>query len=140
MESSHTFITFVVALTCMFQFTFNLFVFWLAWSKYFVLFISRMGKHFIYNVLDWSHPEKSMIMVAGTLVLAITVHIILFWVYKLRKFIQRRFFGTELILPTKSGKDRNSNKSLGSQISMVFGDNDGCTNEAFKTTSSVVFK
>lgn len=100
--------------------------------------LSRIGKRYIYNVLNWEKPEKAMIMVFGTLILAITVHIILFWIYKLRVFVQRRFFGTELILPTKSKSP--SGKSLGSQISMVFGENDGCTNEAFKTTPSIVFK
>lgn len=104
----------------------------------FLLFylLSRKGNPFIYNVLNWEKPEKAMVMVFGTLILAITVHIVLFWIYKLRVFVQRRFFGTESILPTKNHKSQ----SLGSQISMVFGENDGCTNEAFKTTPSIVFK
>lgn len=102
----------------------------------------RMGHHYIYFVLDWSKPDKAMITVFGTLILAILVHICLFWIYKLRVFLQRRFFATELILPTQiittTNKDRQS-KSSGSQISMVFASNDGCANEAFKTSTSNVF-
>lgn len=138
MEYSHMFITFAVARTC--KTTLNFFLICKnTWTLIFVFFFcsSRNGKRYIYNVLDWEKPQKAMVMVFGTLILAITVHIILFWIYKLRVFVQRRFFGTELILPTKSKSP--SGKSLGSQISMVFGD-DGCTNEAFKNSPSIVFK
>lgn len=75
-----------------------------------------------------------MITVFGTLILAFIVHILLFWVYKLRVIIQRHFIGTEMILPTTKS-DKHLNGSLGSQISMVFGADDGCTNNAFKTNT-----
>lgn len=78
-----------------------------------------------------------MLTVFGTLTLAIIVHVMLFWIYKLRVFVQRRFFTTELILPTKTSKDRHI-KNRGSQISMVFGADDGCTNDAFKTSTNNV--
>lgn len=85
-------------------------------------------------MLDWSKPDKAMITVFGTLVLAFIVHILLFWVYKLRVSIQRHFIGTEMILPTAKS-DKHLSRSLGSQISMVFGGNDGCTNNAFKANA-----
>lgn len=75
-----------------------------------------------------------MVTVFGTLVLAIIVHLFLFWIYKLRVFVQRRFINNEMVLPTKA-KKQQLNGSLGSQISMVFGGNDGCTNEAFKSSA-----
>lgn len=81
----------------------------------------------------------AFVIVFGTLVLAIVVHVLLFWIYKLRVYVQRKFFATELILPTKAPKQR-LNESLGSQISMVFGAEEGCTNEAFKTSSYKVCK
>lgn len=80
-----------------------------------------------------------MVTVFGTLILAIIVHVTLFWIYKLRVFIQRRYFTTELILPTKTPKQR-LNSSLGSQISMVFGSDEGCANDAFKTSSEKMCK
>lgn len=95
-----------------------------------------MGHHYIYFVLDWEQPKKAMVTVFGTLVLAIIVHVFLFWVYKLRVFIQRRLMANEMILPTKTTKKQHLNGSLGSQISMVFGGDDGCTNDAFKTSSN----
>lgn len=77
----------------------------------------------------------SFVVVFGTLVLAIIVHVFLFWVYKLRVYVQRRYFSsTELILPTKAPK-KQLNESMGSEISMVFGGDDGCTNQAFKTST-----
>lgn len=98
------------------------------------IFHFRKGNHFIYPVLDWSKPGKSMVTVFGTLILAIMVHIMLFWIYKLRVFIHRRFISTKLMLPTKTPTDQ-FNKTGGSQISMVFGD-DGCTNQAFTSRSN----
>lgn len=96
--------------------------------------VNLHGHPFIYNVLDWRKPEKASITVFGTLTLAIIVHILLFWIYKLRVYVQRKFFTTESILPTKASKNR-LNGSQGSQISMVFGAEEGCTNEAFKTST-----
>lgn len=100
----------------------------------FCFFFFRHGHPFIYNVLDWRKPEKASVTVFGTLMLAIIVHTLLFWIYKLRVYVQRKFFTTELILPTKTSKNR-LNDSQGSQISMVFGAEEGCTNEAFKTST-----
>lgn len=83
-----------------------------------------------------------MITVGGTLVLAIIVHMILFWIYKLRTFINRRCFATNLILPTStSPKRRLERGSMGSsQVSMVFGENNnGCTNQAFKTSADKMY-
>ena len=90
-------------------------------------------------MLNWNEPGKAMVTVTGTLILAIIVHVTLFWIYKLRVFVQRRFFNTDLILPTKTPNQR-LNTSLGSQISMVFGGDDGCTNDAFKTSSEKMCK
>lgn len=89
-------------------------------------------------MLNWAEPGKAMITVFGTLILAIIVHVTLFWIYKLRVFVQRRYFSTKLILPIKAPK-QHLNNSLGSQISMVFGD-DGCANDAFKTSSEKMCK
>lgn len=97
----------------------------------------RLGNPYIYHVLNWAKPGNAMVTVFGTLTLAILVHIFLFWVYKLRVYVQRRYFTTKHILPTKTPKDKH-NKSLGSQISMVFGGDDGCSNDAFKTSSNNV--
>lgn len=68
--------------------------------------------------------------VLGTLLLAICVHIFLFWVYKLRVFLQRRLYETKIILPTTAPKLQPSN-SMDSKISMVFGEQNGCVNNGF---------
>lgn len=98
---------------------------------------SSKGNPFIYHVLNWNTPKKAMVTVFGTLILSIIVHSALFWVYKFRMFIQRSCFSTNLILPTTtSSKQRLAKTTMGSsQISMVFGENDGCTNQAFRTQS-----
>lgn len=103
------------------------------------MYFSRRGNPYIYNVLNWAEPGKAMITVFGTLILAIIVHVTLFWIYKLRVFVQRRFFTTEIIiLPTKEPKQR-LNSSLGSQISMVFAGDEGCTNDAFKINTEKIY-
>lgn len=104
----------------------------------FVYFCYRLGNPYIYNVLNWAKPDKAMVTVFGTLILAIIVHMFLFWVYKLRVFVQRRCFTTKLILPCNDKKQR-LNGSTGSQVSMVFSTNDGHTNEAFKKNPDKVF-
>lgn len=101
---------------------------------YFFCIHCRLGLPYIYNVLDWSKPDKALVTTFGTLVLALVVHMFLFTVYKLRVFIQRRFCTTDLILPTSSSKMQSTN-SLQSRISMVFA---GETNEAFRTSSDKV--
>lgn len=89
------------------------------------MLLFRLGQPFIYPILDWSHPEKALIAAFGILFITIFVHIFLFWIYKLRVFVQRRFFGIEINLTTKS---------------MEFDASNGYTNEAFKTTTSIVFE
>lgn len=89
-------------------------------------------------MLNWAKPEKAMITVGGTLALAIIVHITLFWIYKLRVFVQRRFFGTNLILPTTAPPTLKTSSSIDSRISMVFGAQNGITNEAFRSSADKV--
>lgn len=96
-------------------------------------FSYRFGQPFIYHVLDWAKPKRAMVTVAGTLVLAILVHVFLFWVYKLRVFIQRRLNTKSLILPTTNQSD-----ATGSRISMVFGSY-GISNDSFKSSTDKVF-
>lgn len=84
----------------------------------------RSGQRYIYDILDWAHPDKAIFLVIGIVILELTVQVLLFWIYKLRVHIQRRFFGIELILTTKS---------------MKFSRNNGYTNEAFKSTTNIVF-
>lgn len=92
------------------------------------------GHHYIYFVLDWEKPGKAMVTVFGTLMLAIFMHVALFWVYKLRVFVQKRCFGEKKVLPLTNPKHKLTHN--GSQISMVFGDKDnGCTNEAFTNST-----
>lgn len=83
--------------------------------------------------MNWAYPKKAMVTVAGTLILAITVHMFLFWVYKLRVFIQRRLYTKSLILPTTNQSDQS-----GSRVSMVFGSY-GISNESFKTSTDKVY-
>lgn len=84
-----------------------------------LFFTFRRGNPWIYPILDWAHPEKAIPLVLGILIIAIAVHICLFWIYKLREFIHRRYIGIEINLQTKS---------------MEFNENNGYTNNAFKTT------
>ncbi|XP_031626065.1 protein rolling stone-like [Contarinia nasturtii] len=63
------------------------------------------SKKYIYPPLNWETPDKALITVLGVLILIIVIHTVLFWIYKLRVFIQRRFFTTELVLAYEDRKD-----------------------------------
>lgn len=52
----------------------------------------RKGEPFIYGVLDWKRPEKTIPTIFALLIFGIFAHVILFWIYKLRVFIQQRYF------------------------------------------------
>lgn len=64
--------------------------------------IFREGNLWIYPILDWSRPDKAIVWVFGILATALAAHIFLFWVYKFREFIHRRYFGIKLNLTTES--------------------------------------
>ncbi|XP_031630444.1 protein rolling stone-like [Contarinia nasturtii] len=54
------------------------------------------GKPYIYRVLYWKDIGKASTTVFGVITLGIIIHFVLFWIYKLRVFIRRRFFTAEL--------------------------------------------
>lgn len=56
-----------------------------------------------------------MITIIGTLILEFIVHMILFSIYKLRLFIQRRLFAKELISPAEV-TEQQENGNVDSQI------------------------
>lgn len=78
--------------------------------------------------MDWSKPSSAIVTAVGTVCLAIVVHIILFFVYKLRVQIYDKCTKKNVILPTSQAV------STGSQISMVLGS--GYTNDAFKGSTN----
>ncbi|XP_055639296.1 protein rolling stone-like [Toxorhynchites rutilus septentrionalis] len=80
----------------------------------------KKGRPFIYNVLDWQTPGRSMVTVVGTITLAIIVHVLMFFVYKLRNSIYLRFFNLKPILPTNSTINLQQGKACNG-ISMVYG-------------------
>lgn len=141
LEYFRTFITFAVAQIC--KFTNHLQIERSFSSRATIIplfFLSSgfsSGFPYIYNVLDWRKPSLAMKTVMGTLLLAICVHVFLFWVYKIRVFVQRRLYQTKLILPTTAPPLRPSN-SMDSKISMVFGEQNGCVNDAFKNSDEKV--
>lgn len=79
-----------------------------------------------------------MITVVGTLLVAICVHILLFWVYKIRVLVQRSLSSTKLILPTTRPPPLRPSNSVDSKISMVFSGQSGCVNDAFKNSADKV--
>lgn len=65
----------------------------------FISFVSSSkGQHYIYKVLDWSKPGKAFGTFGLTLILAIFVHIALFALYKLRVYVQRRYFSHAYVI------------------------------------------
>lgn len=65
------------------------------------------GNHYIYPILDYAKPGMAFAMVAMVAVLICAIHMALFWVYKLRVFIQRKLFSTGFVLPTVTTKTTN---------------------------------
>lgn len=87
----------------------------------------KKGRPYIYNVLDWRTPNKAMVTVVGTIVLAIIIHVLMFFLYKFRSFLYSRWFNPKTILPTNSTINLQQGKSCDG-ISMVYGnDNRGFT-------------
>ncbi|XP_055593397.1 protein rolling stone [Uranotaenia lowii] len=78
------------------------------------------GNPYIYNVLDWNKPGAAMITVVGTIILAVIVHVLMFFVYKLRTVMYLRCFNTKPILPTNSTSNLQQGKP-NDGISMVYG-------------------
>lgn len=94
---------------------------------------NRKGQPFIYNVMDWRKTGNTFVTILAIHVLAIIIHMVLFYLYRIRVFIQRRIERKNLILPTTANA---GNASLNdSRVSMVFGSNDGCNNAAFNAGS-----
>lgn len=85
----------------------------------------RGGQSYIYPILDWAYPGEAIVVVIGLALLEVAVHMVLFWIYKLRVFLHRRYFGIELILTTKSTKIHENNSYTG-------------TNNGFKATANII--
>ncbi|XP_055316728.1 protein rolling stone-like [Sitodiplosis mosellana] len=62
--------------------------------------VNEFGDPFIYTLLNWEKPENALTTVVAVSILVILVHMILFYIYKLRVFTQLRLFETELVMPT----------------------------------------
>lgn len=87
----------------------------------------KNGRPYIYNVLDWRSPGKAMVTVVGTVVLAVIIHVLMFFLYKFRSFVYARWVNPKTILPTNSTNNLKQSKSSDG-ISMVYGaDNRGYT-------------
>lgn len=80
-------------------------------------------------MLDWAKPGSAFATAAGTVFLALIVHVALFGVYKLRVFIHDSCTQKNMVLPTKETPRPTS-------ISMVLGS--GYTNDGFKGSTEVV--
>lgn len=51
------------------------------------------GNAFIYEVMDWSKPGMVLPIVFGIMVLIILLHSFVFWMYRLRVFLYKKYFG-----------------------------------------------
>lgn len=78
--------------------------------------------------MDWSNPGLAFATMFGTILLALVVHTILFFICKLRMLVYKRKFDKKIVLPTTNLTTNNNN---GSRISMVLGQQE-YNNEAFK--------
>lgn len=78
--------------------------------------------------MDWSKPGSAIVTAVGTVCLAIVVHIILFFIYKIRVQIHDKCTKKNVILPTSVPA------SPGVGISMVLGS--GYSNDAFKGSTN----
>lgn len=52
----------------------------------------RYGEHFIYQILNWKKPAKSIIVIVGTLVLVIIVHFLVILIQKARSKLYKILF------------------------------------------------
>lgn len=97
--------------------------------NYIFIYNSSEGNPYIYDVLDWRNVGKSSGTLIGTLFLACFVHIVLFFIYRLRVTIHERC----------CSRDNKSSKGSATQIgiSMVLG-NHGNDNPGYINTEKVV--
>lgn len=55
-------------------------------------FFFRDGDPYIYSVMNWEQPRTALYTFIGALVLATFIHFTFFYIYKLRVFVQQRYF------------------------------------------------
>lgn len=86
--------------------------------------VDPAGKHYIYPILDWDYPGKAILTVIGVILLCCALYIFIFYVYKLRVFIHRRYNRKQVFEPSQcTGRPSSTPVTLPSnRISMVLGD------------------
>lgn len=73
------------------------------WMIFETSFFFRFGQPYIYPILDWRKPGIAFTAIGAILFLIIVIQMILYCVYKLRVFTQRRLFvRKEFDLPSTS--------------------------------------
>lgn len=72
-------------------------------------------KPYIYAVIDWSKPELALSTSAGNLVLAITIHSVLFLIFTLRTFLYEKYFGTQDVAHSIPDSSKNESNQYGQQ-------------------------
>lgn len=50
------------------------------------------GFHYIYAVIDWSEPAKVLPVVIGIMIFIVLLHTFVFWMYRLRVFVYKKYF------------------------------------------------
>uniref|UniRef100_A0A336MIU4 CSON012951 protein n=1 Tax=Culicoides sonorensis TaxID=179676 RepID=A0A336MIU4_CULSO len=73
------------------------------------------GNKWIYEVLDWSKPGVVMIVVAGIIVVILILHTIMFWIYRLRVYLYKKFFVKNEIITDKNGQTNDAFNSDSTQ-------------------------
>lgn len=65
---------------------------------YFAGGLDPLGRHYIYNVIDWSRPGRAASVSLGVLILAIFLHIIMCLIQKLRHRLHKKCFKKNLVV------------------------------------------
>lgn len=72
--------------------------------------VDHKGRHYIYKLVDWGRaPKIAISVVISSLIIAVLVQVVLFYLDKGKRNIYKKYFvkdddeGTEMIDPTKRG-------------------------------------
>ena len=98
------------------------------------------GKRYIYQVMDWGVPKRAILFLFIAMVLTITLHFLVFGIYKLRQFIHQKCKKRTLplIVDDESDSSEESNRvSVNSPNSKSSTSSQNLNNE---DTSSTIFK
>lgn len=72
---------------------------------------SSSGNHYIYKILDWKKPDKTTLVVIGTLLFSVILHVLFYLLYRIRVRIYSQYFTSSPKLVHNGKHDSSGVKS-----------------------------